>query len=143
MASKTREEVTGIEFDWLAIDGEGNVAFFSTAGGGYAPSAFLADTDAHDAAIADLLAMLPRTEARFLREISADREDTWRMMAERGVFAFDSDPTGGPYRLVAAPKAPIRPEQLPATVARVVASLAYEHLRFSELQEMDDALLRA
>lgn len=98
MALKTSAEVVGFEHDWLAVDGEGNVGFFSTAGGGYAPIEFLADTEAHDAAIAAILSHPPSTIARYAPELGADHTNTWRLMAERGVYAFDSDSNGGPTR---------------------------------------------
>lgn len=48
MVNKSRDEIHGLEFDWLARDADGNVALLSTAGGGYAPEEFLRDTDLHD-----------------------------------------------------------------------------------------------
>ena len=51
MTAKSASEIVGLEFDWLACDADGHVGFFSTAGGGCAPEAFLRDTDAFDAAI--------------------------------------------------------------------------------------------
>ena len=65
MGAKSADEIQGFEFDWLATDVDGHVALFSTAGGGFAPEAFLLDTDAHNAAIKALLASPPRTKARF------------------------------------------------------------------------------
>ncbi|RKG76654.1 hypothetical protein D7W79_17330 [Corallococcus exercitus] len=46
MGAKTAKDISGYEFDWLACDGAGHVGFFSTAGGGHAPEAFLRDTEA-------------------------------------------------------------------------------------------------
>lgn len=48
----TNDDIRGSEYDWLAVDIEGFVGLFSTAGGGDAPDAFLEDIDAFDAAIA-------------------------------------------------------------------------------------------
>jgi hypothetical protein len=50
-APKSREEIQGFEFDWLASDVGGFVALFSTAGAGDVPNAFLQDTGAHEKAI--------------------------------------------------------------------------------------------
>lgn len=101
--TKSAEEILGLEFDWLASDADGFVALFSTAGGGYAPDEFLRDTDAYDAAIDVVLGSPASTVARFAPELPPGLKNTWRMVAERGLFAFDSDPHGGPYRMVAAP----------------------------------------
>lgn len=84
MGAKSAEEIHGLEFDWLATDGDGNVALFSTAGGGFAPEAFLRDTDAHDAAIDTVLAWDARTQARFAPQVSPGLRNTWLLIAERG-----------------------------------------------------------
>ena len=116
----TNEDIAGLEYDWLAVDAEGLVGLLSTAGGGYAPDAFLADIDAFDAAIAMILS-LPTctTTATCSRELPAARANTWKLMAERGLFAFDSDPHAGPYRLIAAPHRPVSLEDLPPMVRGV------------------------
>ena len=43
----------------------------------------------------------------------ADDLSTWTRMAERGLFAFDADIYGGPYRLIAAPVTPLKFHELP------------------------------
>lgn len=141
MGAKSAEEIHGLEFDWLASDVDGNVALFSTAGGGFAPEAFLWDTDAHDAAIDTLLAWGARTQARFAPQVSPEIRNTWLLMAERGLYAFDSDPNGAPYQLVAAPQHPIHISDLPASVAAVVRAVSLPHLRFSATQEISKEML--
>ena len=121
---KSSEDVKGLEFDWLACDADRHVALFSTAGTGYVPTEFLGDTDAHDAAIESILLLPPSTAARFAPALGAGYINTWRLVAERGLFAYDCDPSGGPYRLVAAPVVPIRQDALPGAVAEVVARIA-------------------
>src|SRR5262245_7550067 len=110
MAAKSAEEIVGLELDWLANDADGHVALFSTAGGGYAPHELLRDTEAHDAAIEAILGTPVSTQARFAPQLAAGHENTWLMVAERGLYAFDSDAQGGPYRCVAAPAVPVRVE---------------------------------
>src|SRR5262245_42224964 len=102
MTKKSPADIRGLEYDWIGMDADGHVAFFSTAGGGYAPDELLRDTDLYDEAIEAILAVPARTEARFAPALAPGRENTWKLMAERGLFAFDSDPHGGPYRLVSA-----------------------------------------
>ncbi|WP_437825296.1 hypothetical protein [Sorangium sp. So ce1153] len=126
------DEILGMEFDWLASDSDGYVALFSTAGGGYAPDEFLRDTDAHDAAIDVVLASPASTVARFAPELAPGLKNTWRMVAERGLFAFDSDPHGGPCRMVAAPVDPIRVVDLPRRVNDIVERLKLRQVRFAD-----------
>jgi hypothetical protein len=142
MGGKTSDEILGSEYDWLAGDADGRVALFSTAGGGYAPEAFLLDTDAHDAAIDTILASPASTVARFSPQLPPGLKNTWRVVAERGLFAFDSDPQGGPYRLVAAPQEPIRLSELPGPASTVVGQLVFPHLRFMDLREIPKELLQ-
>lgn len=120
---KTSHEIQGFEYDWLATDEDAHVALFSTAGGGAAPSSFLRDTESHDAAI-DLILQLPvSTTVRFAPDLKPEVQNTWRLVAENGLFAYDSDPNGGPSRLVAAPSSPTLLETLPKPAAAVAVRI--------------------
>ncbi|WP_437805206.1 hypothetical protein [Sorangium sp. So ce1078] len=141
-AAKSAAEILGLEFDWLASDADGFVALFSTAGGGYAPDEFLRDTDAHDAAIDVVLASPASTAARFAPELPPGSKNTWRMVAERGLFAFDSDHHGRPYRMVAAPADPIRIVDLPRLVIDVVERLKLRQVRFASQSVIPTELLQ-
>ncbi|HYO74025.1 MAG TPA: hypothetical protein VEU33_48945 [Archangium sp.] len=142
MTKKSASDVVGLEFDWLGVDAEDAVGFFSTAGGGYAPEEFLDDTDAYDRAIEAILGLPMSTSAVCTRTLRPDLQDTWRMMAERGIFAFDSDPDGGPYQLVATPTVPIQFGALPDTVAEVAQRIRCPQLRFSALNAVSADLLK-
>lgn len=136
MGKLSAEDIRGLEFDWLASDGDGNVGFFSTAGGGFAPEEFLQDADAHERAIDSILSLAPRTLASCTRQSRPGLTNTWQMMAERGIFAFDSDPLGGPYQRVASPAVPIPTDDLPDEAAEVARRNTYPHLRFYALTEI-------
>lgn len=123
LAAKEPSDIQGLEYDWLGSDDSGCVALFSTAGAGYAPQAFLRDTDAHDKAIQAALALPATTEAKFAPELGPGLINTWRLVAERGLYAYDCDPDGGPYRLVAAPAVPVRVDTLPPDVASVATAV--------------------
>jgi hypothetical protein len=142
MGGKSAVEIEGLEFDWLASNADGHVALFSTAGGGFAPPEFLQDTDAHDAAIKAVLALPPSTHALFAPELASHLVNTWCLVAERGLWAFDSDPNGAPYSLVAAPATGTRVTLLPERAAAVAQSLKLPHLRFAELKRVPEELLR-
>jgi len=111
----------GLEFDWLAVDGRGFVAIFSTAGSGLVPHGF--EPALHDAAI-DALAAVEATSAVVCAPVVATGlRNLWRELAERGPYGFDAAPTGGPFRRVAIPSRPARVEALPSVVAAVAAVL--------------------
>ena len=120
MSEKTAEEIQGYEYDWIACDEYGRVAMFSTAGGGYAPRAFLADTDKYDEALEALMERDVFTSARQAPTVAEGLANTWKELAERGVFSYDSDPLGGPYRLVGVPEAPVLCSALDPAVSDVV-----------------------
>jgi hypothetical protein len=133
VGAKSIEEICGYEYDWLGCDADGHVGLFSTAGGGYAPDEFMRDTDAHDRAIEMILASPATTHARFAPTLHADLVNTWRLVAERGLFAYEAHAHGGPYRLVAAPEVPVGAAELPAIVVDVLRRLTFAHLRFAQL----------
>jgi hypothetical protein len=142
MSKKSAIDISGFEFDWLGVDAEDAVGFFSTAGGGYAPEEFLDDTEAHEQAIEAILGHPVSTSAVCTRQLKPKFQDTWRMMAERGIFAFDSDPNGGPYQRIATPIVPIRVGALPDSAAEVARRIRYPQLRFSALDTISEDLLK-
>jgi hypothetical protein len=140
--AKTADEILGVEYDWLARDMDDRVGLFSTAGGGYAPPEFLRDPNAHQAAIDAVLALPVSTTVRFAPALDESFVNTWRLVAERGLFAFDADPNGGPYQLVAAPDRPAPLTDLPVSVADVVSGLQYRDLRFAAIGFVADEALQ-
>lgn len=134
--AKDPDEILGTEYDWLARDANGHVGFFSTAGGSYAPPEFLRDTEIHDHAIEEILAAPARTEALFAPTLSMGRQNVWKLMAERGLFAFDGDANGGPYRLVAAPREPARSAELPLAAIAAIEKLILSEAYFEKVVEL-------
>lgn len=98
-------DIGGLEYDWIGRDMDGHIALFSTAGIGYAPDEFLRDTDLHDEKIDRIISSSETTYARFYPPVTRGRVNTWRIFAERGMYAYDCDVSTGAYRLVAAPQA--------------------------------------
>jgi hypothetical protein len=138
----TNDDIRGHEYDWLAVDADGVVGFFSTAGGGYAPEAFLEDIDAFDSAITTILSLPATTSSTCVRELPPGHTNTWRLMADRGLFAFDSDPLGGPYRLIAAPHQAIAPDSLPSSVRLVLERLVLPSVTFKTAKEVTETQIR-
>ena len=139
---KTADEIRGLEYDWIALDAEGRVALFSTAGAGFAPSAFLEATDAYDGALAAILEGPATTVPRLAPDLASSMENTWRLAAERGLFAFDCDPNGGPYRIVAAPMIPRLVGAMPPSVAAVISRIHLRWIRFDAVSTLTERELR-
>jgi hypothetical protein len=134
-------DIEGIEHDWLAVDAAGHVGFFSSAGSGVAPRAYLDDMAAFDRAIEILGSMPKTTTATCKRALPPGYVDTWRAMAERGLFAFDSDPLGGPYRIIATPHAPVLVTDLPTDIGRLLSRVIFSSARFADAVEIDADLV--
>ena len=143
MSKKLPEEILGLEYDWLGCDPAGRVAFFSTAGAGFAPGALLEDTDAFAVAIEAVLAAPENTIALSAPELAAGCVNTWKLMADHGFFAYDSDPNGGPYRLVAEPKVPAHLDDLPQAIVEVVKRVRFESLQFGISRTLTSEMLKA
>jgi len=69
-----------------------DTSLFSTAGGGFAPVEFLRDTAVHDIAIKAVLVLPASTEAKFSPDLAPRIVNTWRLVAERGLYAYDCSP---------------------------------------------------
>lgn len=134
-------ELIGFEYDWLASDDDGNIALFSTAGGGIAPPGFVERIGKHDHAIEVVMQTAPLAPPRCFPSVAPGLSNTWAEVASRGLFAYDSDPNGGPYRLVAVPATAIRVADVPNAVRLVVKPLVFRTLRFQETLLIDASLV--
>lgn len=140
---KTAADVRGLEYDWLACDGWGHVALFSTAGGSHAPAELLQDPDAYDRAIQALLSLPAHTQPLFAPSLSPGLRNDWAEVARRGLFAFDGDPNGGDYHKVSAPERPTRLTDLPEGLAAVAGRVVLAHVNLSVDRQVSAAALAA
>lgn len=107
----TREEITGVEFDWFATDERGHVAQFLAAGDPHVPAAALASEELLEA-VHVWIDVRPEAEEPNALEGGFDEHLT--PPQRRGAYVYDHVPgEPGVYRLVAAPRTPIRLEELP------------------------------
>ena len=88
-------EIQGREFDWFALDSEGNLALFATAGEGFIPVEVVGCIAMHDA----ISESLPAPHTGTLQ--------VWNDYAAKGLFVFDWDLPGGPYRRQVVPTGPM------------------------------------
>jgi hypothetical protein len=101
---------TRVEFEWLAIDEDGHVLLFSTAGRGPVPETAIEDADSLEGV---------RGRSRTGREDLQPSD--WVDAAARGLFASDWSHDSRSYELVAAPTRPISVEHL-AAVSPTISS---------------------
>ncbi|GAA5514708.1 hypothetical protein Dcar01_03468 [Deinococcus carri] len=123
----TREEITGVEFDWFATDAQGHVAQFLAAGDPYVPAAALASEELLEA-LHVWIDTRPETEEAHAPAGGFDEHLT--PPQRRGAYVYDHVPgEAGVYRLVAAPRTPFQlaevPERLRAYLAGITLPVAF------------------
>lgn len=108
----TREEITGVEFDWFAADQAGRVAQFLAGGDPHVPEAALASEEWLEA-LHVWLDTRPETEAP--NALAGGFDEHLTPPQRRGAYVYDHVPgEAGVYRLVAAPRTPLLVAELPA-----------------------------
>lgn len=130
----------GLEYDFLACDPAGQVAFLSTAGGGYAPAGLLENPDLHESGIQEILARDPTTDGRCTAVAASGFLNEWRKMMRRGLYAYDSDFHGGPYVRCAVPRLARSLNELPPK-AREAALTVRVEVEFWQARTIDDVHL--
>lgn len=80
------EELEGREFDWFAIDSEGNIGLFSTAGEGFIPGLVMRAYSEHDKI------------SEQLGSPNWGSSEVWSDYSELGLYAYDWNLHGGPYK---------------------------------------------
>jgi hypothetical protein len=83
--------LSGLEFDWFAVDHDGNLALFATAGEGFVPAPVAEHHGLHSDLSDSLTAPHHGTA------------DVWSDYAAVGLFIFDWRLPGGPYEKRASP----------------------------------------
>jgi hypothetical protein len=85
----------GLDFEWFAIDREGRLALFVTAGEGFVPQSVASASDAISALSGTI--ETPHISTR----------QVWTDYGAVGLFVYDWVIPNGPYGLVQAPSEPI------------------------------------
>ncbi len=86
------------EFDWFAIDNQGNFAIFSTAGEGAIPSTVIDAFNGHDEL------------SEKLESANWGTAQGWSNYSDMGFFVFDWDLPGGPYKKIKEPSSEVSEE---------------------------------
>jgi hypothetical protein len=120
----TRDEIGGLEFDWLAADADGRVALMSAAGTGLVPDVVLAAPPIGDALHEHFKPRVLRVE--------------WDEFAAAGLYVYDCDPPlRGHYRRVAVPALALHVSDLPEHLRRAAQVFAFSGLSFATAREME------
>ncbi|MCH2093320.1 hypothetical protein IAE60_00345 [Pseudoxanthomonas mexicana] len=112
-------EIVGFEFDWLAIDKEGRLALFSTAGSGMAPKSAIDARESLDAVLS------------LIETPNWGTVHVWDDYASVGLYVYDWDLSSGVYRRLRVPagsanRAPLASLKIVGGVPRVDCDFAFQ-----------------
>ncbi|WP_157463738.1 hypothetical protein [Deinococcus pimensis] len=96
------KEAAGLDPVWLAVDDEGHVGAFMTAGSALLPE-FVVDVNMFDGALEVIEGLPVLGDARPMREDDGDGcYASWEELAERGLYTYDTewDDSGSPAQQV-------------------------------------------
>jgi hypothetical protein len=133
---------SGLDAGWVALDAQGCVGFFATAGQGPMPASVIADAPASDETEPLVLELPLLGESVPLREPPLVA-DAFTRFADRGLFVYDWQdvhrPAGysGCYELVARPSACLTADGLRGELARIASLTRIETLVFAGATMID------
>jgi hypothetical protein len=116
------EELEGREFDWFAIDSEGNIGLFSTAGEEVIPASVMEEYSEHD------------NISEQLESPNWGSSEVWSDYAALGLYVYDWNLHGGPYKRQRTPSK-IMSNEL-KTKLLSMGSLYSFPIKFTELREI-------
>src|SRR4051812_31024325 len=116
-------DVFGLEFDWFAVDHDGHIGHFSSAGYGPIPRAALDNANAQEQLLAYFHEQPAQTDAEFMIAQVGTLDD-WLAMARHGLFSYDYGESYGPYTLIARPARPTIIRALPASIQQFLRQVS-------------------
>ncbi len=133
-----RRDFFGLEFDFLAVDDDDHVAFFSSAGYGPLPVAVLDRPEREQEAV-EAVEALPIVSEIGHRPVGEGDFSFWLIRVERGLFVYDWERTYGPYRRLAAPVSPVSIDAMDA-IREHLGALPRVATKFGESDIVDLAV---
>lgn len=127
------DDIEGSEFDWFAVDADGYVGHFSSAGFGPVPVSLLKQLPSCELVL-DAMRSLPEI-GDAVGHLSGDIAD-WLSMAARGCHSFDWQHWSGPYLRAATPSVSINCSDLPADLVGLLRLVDFRDVSFAGLNEI-------
>ncbi len=141
-----RIDPDGIDLSWFAVDRDGHLAHFTSAGSRGVPAKVLASEPELNR-ISFFLRDLPSAGDAKLCPPIEGKTDFWLDMAKKGIFSYDfiSEDDAvfekGHYRLVALPKSPILLESLDPLVQKAFNSFRAPEICFKKVDRVTKEIL--
>ena len=128
----SRQDLEGIDAAWIAVDAQGHVALFITAGEGSVPESALPSTEDAET---EVLALPESCDCDLL--VDVPRPDDFVAIARRGIFAYDwvaahglQEKVPAHYALQARPSRPLVLTHLPASLQALAARTVLSSVSF-------------
>ncbi len=122
-----QHNIEGYEFDWYAVDSEGHIGHFATAGFGPIPAKV---NIAEQFSLQEFFNSLEEvTECELLVGKEESFKD-WIYTARRGLFSYDWKHWKGPYLMIARPKKALKLSELPTWAQTVCQKICFKELSF-------------
>lgn len=120
------------EFDWFAVDRDGHIGHFSSAGYGAIPLVVTEHVREY-IELQDHFSEMKGTYNAVLVRRDGNRQH-WLNIAQQGVYSFDFKHWDGPYVLVAKPSAPVVIQNFPPEMRLVIERVRFEGVCFQEIE---------
>lgn len=129
-----RDDLWGLEWDFVAVDTVGHAAILTSGGHGPIPLAVLTAREQVERAIAIVGTMPVTTTAVDAQPDRDGNYSDWYAYSARGLFTYDWHTHHGPYELISSPAEPLSISALPEAVLFVARLLTIPQ-PFTELTE--------
>jgi len=132
-----RIDPDGIDLGWFAVDRDGHVGFFTSAGSRIVPEAVLKSLETWTS-LDKAIKSLPCVGKGSLRHSGGGNCSSWIEMAGRGLFAYDfksydtSVFENGDYQIIATPSRPLVLASLNEAVGLAVSMVTMKTICFAQ-----------
>jgi hypothetical protein len=127
----------GIDLSWFAVDRDGHVGFFTSAGSRIVPEVVLKSRETWES-LKKAIHSLPRTGKGSLRFSEGGNLKDWIEMAARGLFAYDFKSydtavfENGDYQIIATPSQPLVIASLGEAVGQALSVVTMKTICFAK-----------
>ncbi|MBU1219015.1 hypothetical protein KKF34_02030 [Myxococcota bacterium] len=135
------KDLKGTEHVWPACDKLGNIAVFVTAGGGYAPITYIKNFKIFELVL-EYLSKLPIVNNAYIEyKLDSSYLKNPFSLVNKGVFIFDSDSFGCPYKMVEAPNTLVNLNEIDPVINSILSLNCFKSISFLETVKIKKSLI--
>ena len=143
-----RINADGIDLGWFAVDKDGHVGFFTSAGSLIVPEAVLQSRETYESLSKAIKSLPPAGKGSVQHSGGGNRKD-WIEMAARGLFAYDFKSydtevyKNGDYQIIALPSRPLVIASLSEAVGPALSAVTMKTVCFAHAKLIEKDLVIA